>query len=152
MSSIQKCIRESARGLLVTETLFSSVRLQVSLKVVKRLIVSGLNALNLTSRLVDVNLLRQVAGPNNFRLYHALSIFKLLLGHSEMVHGIAQVLHVDLVASELCEIDVGETLEVNLQVIHHLHVLFPGLASWRRVVENVVYSVESFLVLLNFHS
>ena len=152
MSSIQKCIRESARGLLVTETLFSSVRLQVSLKVVKRLIVSGLNALNLTSRLVDVNLLRQVAGPNNFRLYHALSIFKLLLGHSEMVHGIAQVLHVDLVASELCEIDVGETLEVNLQVIHHLHVLFPGLASWRRVVENVVYSVESFLVLLDFHS
>ena len=149
VSSIQEGVRKSAGCLLVAKALFSSVGLLVSLEVVERLRVSWLNALNLTSSLVDVNLLRQISWSDNFRLHHTLSIFKLLLCHSEIVHSIAQVLHIDLVAPELCKVNVSESREINLQVIHHLHVLLPRLTSWRRVVKNVVYSVESLLVLLD---
>ena len=66
-----------------------------------------------------------------------------------MVHSVAKVLHVSLVVSKLGEVDVGQPLEVDLQVIHHLDVLLLGLASGRRVVKNVVNPIESLLVLLN---
>ena len=66
-----------------------------------------------------------------------------------MVHSVAKVLHVGLVISELSEVDVGQPLEVDLQVIHHLDVLLLSLTSGRRIVKNVINPIESFLVLLN---